>query len=345
MSHDAVLDEAMARAITESGAALGSSSPNPPVGAVVLNDSGAVIGVGHTQPPGGPHAEVVALAAAGHAARGATVVVTLEPCNHTGRTGPCTRALIEAGVARVAYAVADPNPLAAGGEQALRDAGIDVVPGVGAGAAADGPLRAWLHRQRTGRPLVIAKIATTLDGRVAAPDGTSQWITGPAARADAHAVRAGLDAIVVGTGTVLADDPSLTARTADGSLHTHQPVRIILGRRDIPAQSRIFDDAAPTRHVRSHDPIEALAAVPDALRVLVEGGPAVIGAFLAASLVDEVHAYLAPVILGAGANAVADPTVGTLAQAHRFTPVDVRRLGADVRLTLRRDAEPPTTPG
>jgi len=345
VSVDPILDEAMARAIAESGAAMGSSSPNPPVGAVVIGARGEVIAVGHTQPVGGPHAEVVALTAAGEAARGATVVVTLEPCNHTGRTGPCSRALIDAGVARVVYALADPNPLAAGGAQALRDAGIAVVAGFGSEIAADGPLRAWLHRQRTGRPLVIAKIATTLDGRVAAPDGTSQWITGAQARADAHVVRGGLDAIVVGTGTVLADDPSLTARTADGSLGAHQPVRIVLGNRDLPPGARVFDDAAPTRQVRSHDPHDVLAAVPDALTVLVEGGPAVIGAFLAAGLVDEVHAYLAPTILGAGAAAVDDPTVATLAQAHRFTPVEVRRLGADVRLTLRRDAEAPTTSG
>ncbi len=339
MTRDPILDEAMARAIVESGAAMGTASPNPPVGAVVVGALGEVIAVGHTQPVGGPHAEVVALTAAGEAARGATVVVTLEPCNHTGRTGPCSQALIDAGVARVVYAVADPNPLAAGGAQALRAAGIAVVPDFGTEAAADGPLRAWLHRQRTGRPLVIVKIATTLDGRVAAPDGTSQWITGAQARADAHAVRGGLDAIVVGTGTVLADDPSLTARTADGSLRTHQPVRIVLGNRELPSGARVFDDAAPTRQVRSHDPHDVLAVVPDALTVLVEGGPAVIGGFLAAGLVDEVHAYLAPTILGAGAAAVVDPTVTTLAQAHRFTPAQVHRLGADVRLTLRRDAE------
>ena len=253
--------------------------------------------------------------------------------------------LFDAGVARVVYAVADPNPIAAGGAQALRDAGIEVVPGVGDAAVAEGPLRAWLHRQRTGRPLVIVKTAATLDGRVAAPDGTSQWITGEQARADAHAVRGGLDAIVVGTGTVATDDPSLTARTAGGSLCAHQPVRIVLGNRDLPSDAKVFDGAAPTQQVRSHDPHDVLAAVPDALTILVEGGPAVIGAFLAADLVDEVHAYLAPMLLGAGANAVAEPGVTTLAQAHRFTLVDVRRLGADMRLTLRRDAEVPATSG
>jgi len=336
MVADAVLLDAMSRAIAESRSAAGVSSPNPPVGAVIIGERGDVIAVGSTRPPGGPHAEVVALEAAGEAARGATAVVTLEPCNHTGRTGPCAQALIDAGVARVVYAVADPNPAAAGGADTLREAGIEVVSGVGAADVVDGPLRGWLHRQRAGRPLVIAKIAATVDGRVAATDGTSQWITGDAAREDAHLVRSGLDAIIVGTGTVLADDPSLTARDPDGVLRPHQPIRVVMGHRDIPGSARIRDDSAPTRFIDSHDPAAVLAALPDALVVLVEGGPSILGAFFAADLVDEVHAYLAPVILGAGANAVADPGVSTLAQAHRFATVAVTRLGDDVRLTLRR---------
>ncbi|GAB11044.1 riboflavin biosynthesis bifunctional protein RibG [Gordonia araii NBRC 100433] len=335
MAPDQLLVDAMTRAIAESRAAAGSSTPNPPVGAVIVGERGEVIASGYTRPAGGPHAEVVALEAAGEQARGSTVVVTLEPCNHQGRTGPCAQALVDAGVARVVYALGDPNPQASGGAQTLRDAGLEVVSGVGAAAAADGPLRAWLHRQRTGRPLVIAKVAATVDGRTAAPDGTSRWITGEQARADAHDVRAGLDAIVVGTGTVLADDPALTAREPDGSPRPHQPTRIIMGNRTIPESARILDDAAPTVVVDSHDPADVLAAVPDALSVLVEGGPRIIGAFLAAGLVDEVHAYVAPVLLGAGANAVDDSTVATLAQAHRFMTVDVRRLGDDVRMTLR----------
>ncbi|QKT07291.1 bifunctional diaminohydroxyphosphoribosylaminopyrimidine deaminase/5-amino-6-(5-phosphoribosylamino)uracil reductase RibD [Gordonia sp. X0973] len=331
--------DAMRRAVAESRNALGVSSPNPPVGAVIVGEHGDVIAVGHTQPPGAAHAEVVALEAAGEAARGATVVVTLEPCNHTGRTGPCARALVDAGVARVVYAVADPNPSAAGGADTLRDAGVEVVSGVGAAEAVDGPLRAWLHRQRTGRPLVVAKIAATLDGRVAAPDGTSQWITGEEAREDAHAVRAGLDAIVVGTGTALADDPSLTARDSDGAPRSYQPTRVVLGERVLPATARLHDDAAPTVFVESRDPAAVFTAVPDALTVLVEGGPTVLGAFFAADLVDEVHAYIAPTVLGAGRNAVDDPTVTTLAQAHRFALVTAVPLGDDVRLTLRRRPE------
>ncbi|MFT3900030.1 MAG: bifunctional diaminohydroxyphosphoribosylaminopyrimidine deaminase/5-amino-6-(5-phosphoribosylamino)uracil reductase RibD [Gordonia sp. (in: high G+C Gram-positive bacteria)] len=338
MNTDQPYGAAMARAIAESRAAMGVSSPNPPVGAVIVDDAGAVLGVGHTQAAGGAHAEIMALREAGDRARGATAVVTLEPCDHTGRTGPCTRALIDAGIARVVFAVSDPNPEAADGADTLRKAGIDVIVGVGGGEAFNGPLRGWLHRQETGRPCVIAKTATTIDGRVAAADGTSRWITGEGAREDAHRVRAGMDAIVVGTGTALADNPSLTARKPDGSLYEHQPTRIVVGKRELPDDAAVLDDSAPTKLVRSHDPHDVLAAVPDALNVLVEGGPAVLGAFLAAGLVDEVHAYIAPTILGAGANAVDDSTVSTLAEAHRFVIVQAGLVtpDADVKLVLRR---------
>ncbi|ALG86770.1 bifunctional diaminohydroxyphosphoribosylaminopyrimidine deaminase/5-amino-6-(5-phosphoribosylamino)uracil reductase RibD [Gordonia phthalatica] len=324
----------MRRAIAASAGALGVSSPNPAVGAVILDADGAVVGVGHTQPRGQAHAEVMALRDAGDRARGGTAVVTLEPCNHTGRTGPCAQALIEAGISAVHYAVADPNPSAAGGAQTLLAAGVDVTGGVLADDARRGPLRYWLHRIAHDRPFVTAKVAATLDGRIAAPDGTSQWITGPEAREHAHRQRARLDAIVVGTGTVLADDPSLTARRADGSLREHQPARVVLGRRDLPADARLRDGTAPLVHVRSHDPHDVLAALPDALHVLVEGGPAIIGAFLAAGLVDEVQAYLAPTILGAGSAAVDDRSVATLADAHRFRRIHTEPLGDDLLLVL-----------
>ncbi|MEE2035378.1 bifunctional diaminohydroxyphosphoribosylaminopyrimidine deaminase/5-amino-6-(5-phosphoribosylamino)uracil reductase RibD, partial [Rhodococcus chondri] len=212
------LAEALQFALDASEAVRGTTSPNPPVGAVILDTSGRIAGVGATAPPGGPHAEVRALAAAGERARGGTAVVTLEPCNHTGRTGPCTRALIDAGIATVYYAVPDPNPVAGGGSEALRAAGLTVHAGLGAEAVSHGPLRAWLHRQRTGRPHVTWKYAAGLDGRSAAVDGTSQWISGPESRARVHDHRSRLDAIIVGTGTVLADDPWLTARLPDGDL-------------------------------------------------------------------------------------------------------------------------------
>lgn len=324
----------MLLAIEASTAAQGVSSPNPPVGAVILDADGAVAGVGHTQPVGGPHAEVMALKQAGPAARGGTAVVTLEPCHHTGRTGPCSAALLDAGVAAVYFAVADPNPHAAGGAAALTAAGVPAVGGVAEDAARRGPLAPWLFRQQRGRPMVTAKIAATLDGRVAAADRTSQWITGPQAREHAHAQRARLDAIVIGTGTALADDPSLTARRPDGSLYPHQPARVVVGTRELPAATKLRDARAPLVQVRSRDPHAVLAALPDALWVLVEGGPGIIGAFLAAGLVDQVQAYLAPTILGDGHPAVLDRSVTTLTQAHRFDRESVAELGDDLLITL-----------
>ncbi|WP_055474625.1 bifunctional diaminohydroxyphosphoribosylaminopyrimidine deaminase/5-amino-6-(5-phosphoribosylamino)uracil reductase RibD [Gordonia sp. HS-NH1] len=328
---------AMERAISASREAMGVSSPNPPVGAVILAADGTLAGIGATQPPGGPHAEIMALRAAGDAARGGTAIVTLEPCNHTGRTGPCAQALVEAGVAEVHYAVSDPNPVAAGGADTLRAAGVRVTGGVAADDVENGPLRPWLTRQRLGRPHVTAKIAAGVDGRIAAPDGTSQWITGPQARDHAHSQRARIDAIVIGTGTALADNPTLTARTADDTLHTHQPARVVLGHRDLPADARLRDPAGgPLIRVESHDPADVLAALPDALWVLVEGGPHILGAFFAAGLVDEVHAYVAPLVLGAGRGSVEIPGVTTLTDGLRFRTTSVTRLGDDVLLTLSR---------
>ncbi|MGW0035626.1 bifunctional diaminohydroxyphosphoribosylaminopyrimidine deaminase/5-amino-6-(5-phosphoribosylamino)uracil reductase RibD [Gordonia sp. NB41Y] len=335
------LATAMRLAIDESAGALGLSRPNPSVGAVILADDGTEIARGHTQRAGGPHAEVMALRAAGSAARGATAVVTLEPCNHTGRTGPCAQALIDAGVATVVYAVGDPNPTASGGAARLRDAGIEVIAGLGERDAMSGPLRGWLFRQRHGRPLVTAKLAATLDGRIAAPDGTSQWITGARARARVHRQRAQLDAIIVGTGTVVRDDPALTARLPDGALADRQPIRVAMGHRDIHADARITSSAAGDfRHVRSHDPADVLAALPDTTWVLVEGGPRIIGAFLDAGLVDEIEAYVAPTVLGAGQSAIDRAAVTTLSDASRLRLAAVERIGDDVLLTARTQRLP-----
>ncbi|MGC4932405.1 bifunctional diaminohydroxyphosphoribosylaminopyrimidine deaminase/5-amino-6-(5-phosphoribosylamino)uracil reductase RibD [Gordonia sp. DT30] len=322
---------AMREAIAESRGALGLSTPNPAVGALLIAPDGSEIARGHTQRAGGAHAEIEALRAAGAAARGATAVVTLEPCNHTGRTGPCADALIDAGVGRVVYAVGDPDPTASGGADRLRDAGVEVIAGIGADGARRGPLRGWLFRQRYGRPLVTVKIAATLDGRIAAPDGTSQWITGPQARARVHRQRAELDAIIVGTGTVLTDDPALTARRPDGSLHERQPVRIAMGERAIPATARIRDAAVSEfRHVSSHDPADVLAALPEATWVLVEGGPGIIGAFLDAGLVDEMESYVAPKVLGAGPSAVERVGAITLTDAADMRLAGVEQIGPDV---------------
>ncbi|MET0458083.1 MAG: bifunctional diaminohydroxyphosphoribosylaminopyrimidine deaminase/5-amino-6-(5-phosphoribosylamino)uracil reductase RibD [Ilumatobacteraceae bacterium] len=318
---------AMRAAIAAASNVRTTTSPNPWVGAVVVDASGEIIGTGATQPPGGAHAEREALRHAGPSARRATLVTTLEPCNHTGRTPPCTEAVVAAGIARVVVGVEDPDPLVAGqGIAALRAAGIDVVVGVEADAVA-AQLAPYLVHRRTGRPYVVLKLAASVDGRTAAPDGTSQWITGEAARADAHRLRAESDAVLVGAGTVRADDPSLTVRHVDG----RDPLRVVLGR--APGGARI------------HPCLELggdLGAVLDelggrgVLQVLVEGGATVAHAFHAAGLVDRYVVYLAPAVFG-GDDALglfrgpAAPTIGALARG-RFTSVSP--LGDDVRLDL-----------
>lgn len=337
---------AMHRALALAETARGRTSPNPAVGAVLLDASGQLLGEGVTAPAGGPHAEIVALRAAGDAARGATAVVTLEPCNHTGRTGPCTEALIAAGVARVLYAVDDPNPEAAGGADRLRAAGVEVVAGVEAHAAETGALRPWLHAVRTGRPFVTWKFAATLDGRVAAADYTSRWISSAASRADAHRLRAIVDAVVVGSGTVLTDDPQLTVRDGD-TLASRQPLRVVLDRRHrVPDDARVLDDAAETAILDTAVPQFGLKALHDrgVRHVLLEGGPTLAGAFVEARCVDEVVAYLAPTLLGAGPAALGDAGIGTLAEALALDVESVSRLGPDVKLVGRPQWAEPSEP-
>jgi diaminohydroxyphosphoribosylaminopyrimidine deaminase / 5-amino-6-(5-phosphoribosylamino)uracil reductase len=310
--------------------------PNPRVGCVLLDARGATVAAAYHRGAGTPHAEVAALAEAGPAARGAVAVVTLEPCNHIGRTGPCAQALIDAGVARVVFAQADDNPMAQGGGTALRAAGVDVEGGVLAAEAAEvNPVWSFAVQQR--RPFVTWKYAATLDGRSAAADGSSQWITSLASRRDVHRLRAQCDAIVVGTGTVLADDPWLTVRDEDGTPRANQPLRVVVGRSEIPPDARVRDSAAETLQVRTHDLREVLAELfaRDHQHVWLEGGPTLAGAFLRAGLVDEVVAYLAPVLLGAGRHALDDAGVQTLAEAVRLDVSDVTQVGADLRLTGR----------
>lgn len=311
-------------------------SPNPMVGCVLLLD-GEVVGEGWHLRAGGPHAEIAALRAAGPRARGATCVVTLEPCAHTGRTGPCTTALLEAGVSRVVAALADPNPPSSGGAAVLRGAGVDVSVGVLSDEAAE-QNRVFLHGVETGRPYVVLKTAVSLDGRIAAADGTSRWVTGPAARRRAHELRAEVDAVVVGSGTVLADDPQLTVRLDDPG--TLQPLRVVLdGRGRVPGSARVL--AEPSLHVtgaQAHDLDWVLAELwaRDVRSVLVEGGASVAAAFVRAGLVDELRAHVAPVLLGeAGRPLLSGDGIATLAAAPRFTTVAVDRAGDDVLLALR----------
>lgn len=328
------LDAAMCLAIEQSTLVKGTTYPNPPVGAVILDAAGEVVGVGGTEPAGGDHAEILALRRAGDLAAGGTVVVTLEPCNHYGKTPPCVNALLDAKVGAVVYAVADPNPEAAGGAARLEEAGVAVRSGVLADEVAGGPLREWLHKQRTGLPHLTWKYASSVDGRSAAADGSSQWISSEASRLDLHRRRGACEAIVVGTGTVLADDPALTARLPDGSLAERQPLRVVVGMREIPSEAKVLNDDSRTMLIRTHDPMEVLKAVSDRTDVLLEGGPTLAGAFVRAGAVDRILAYVAPTLLGGPVTAVDDVGVSTIARALRWHFDGIERVGPDVILSL-----------
>jgi diaminohydroxyphosphoribosylaminopyrimidine deaminase/5-amino-6-(5-phosphoribosylamino)uracil reductase len=316
--------------------------PNPRVGCILLDGGGRAVAEGYHRGAGHPHAEVDALLTAGDRAHGATVVVTLEPCNHIGRTGPCSAALRDAGVLRVVYAQPDRNPLARGGADALRMAGIDVEGGVLADEArAVNP--EWTFAVDYGRPFVTWKFAATLDGRSAAADGTSRWITSPEARADVHRLRAECDAILVGTGTIRADNPRLTVRDDHGEPleRRFQPLRAVMGMRPIPAGAAVIDDAADTIHLATRDPHAALAMLfrRGRRRVWLEGGPTVAAAFAREGLVDRVVAYLAPALLGAGSAAVGALGISTVTDAIALDVSDVARVGPDVRITARPGKE------
>ncbi|MCF3100931.1 bifunctional diaminohydroxyphosphoribosylaminopyrimidine deaminase/5-amino-6-(5-phosphoribosylamino)uracil reductase RibD [Streptomyces roseoverticillatus] len=354
----------MRRAVALAARALGATSPNPVVGCVILGPQGTVLGEGWHRRAGGPHAEVEALAAAsaaGHDVRGGTAVVTLEPCNHTGRTGPCAQALVDAGIGRVVYAVADPTDTATGGAATLAAAGVATEGGLLEDEAAAGNA-AWLTSVRRRRPFVLWKYAATLDGRSAAADGTSRWITSAGSRADVHRLRAEADAVVVGSGTLRADDPHLAVRghLVEGGAVV-QPLRVVVDTRaSVTPGARVLDGAAPTLiavgedadtgHLPGVDVVRLPRAgagrggldVPALLAelygrgvrsVLLEGGPALAGSFLAAGAVDRVVGYLAPALLGAGPAALGDAGVGTITQALRLEVTDVARLGPDLRIT------------
>jgi diaminohydroxyphosphoribosylaminopyrimidine deaminase/5-amino-6-(5-phosphoribosylamino)uracil reductase len=317
----------MAEAIALGRSVRTSTSPNPWVGAVIVPVGEDPVAEGATQPPGGPHAEVVALGLAGPTARGATVYVTLEPCCHQGRTGPCAEALIDAGVARVVVGVLDPDPHVAGqGIARLREAGIEVEVGVLA-AEVEESLAPYLAHRRRGRPWVVLKLAATLDGRIAAPDGSSRWITGPEARADAHQLRAESDAILVGAGTVRADDPALTVRLAPG----RDPLRIVLGQlpEDAQAQPALVHDG-------ELEPLLAELGTRGVLQLLVEGGSRVAWSFHQQKLVDQYVVYLAPALLGGddGVPLFGGPGEPSMDRVWRGRFRAVRALGPDLRIDL-----------
>jgi len=323
--------ERMQRALELAAGVRALTPPNPWVGCVIETVTGEVV-EGATHAVGGPHAEADALAAAriaGLDLRGSTAWVTLEPCSHHGRTPPCADALVAAGVSRVVIALEDPDPKVAGqGAARLVEAGLDVTLGTCADAAAD-VLAPYLHHRRTGRPFVVLKLAASLDGRTAAPDGTSQWITGPTARADAHALRAESDAVVVGAGTVRADDPSLTVR--DAPAPRGDPVRVVLG--TAPPGAKVHPclerggDLGPV--------LDELGSLGH-LQVLVEGGATVAHAFHRAGLVDRYVLYLAPVLFGGddAPGLFTGPGAPTLAAAARGRLRRVTPLGDDLRVDL-----------
>ncbi len=318
-------DQLMGMAIAAAQRVRVTARPNPWVGAVVLSEDGIVIADGATEPVGGRHAEVVALEAAGERARGGTLVVTLEPCSHHGRTPPCVDAVIAAGVARVLIGVEDPDPRVSGqGVRRLREAGVEVTTGVASDTVAE-QLAAYLHQRRTGRPMVIAKMAATLDGRTAAPDGTSNWISGEEARREVHQMRAESDVVLVGAGTVRADDPRLTVRDADGP----DPLRVVLG--------------APPEGAKVHPCLEWTGA-PEALldqlgaeghlQLLVEGGAETIATLLERDLVDCLVVYLAPSIHGgsSGHHLVGGVGATTISELRRGRFLSVRQVGEDIRV-------------
>ena len=316
-------DFAMQRAIELARCGLGKTRGNPIVGAVIFDSSG-IISEGFHQ--SGPHAEVVAINNAKRDLSGTSIAVTLEPCNHQGKTPPCTDAIIAAGIKEVIYAVKDPHVIAAGGSETLAKAGIEVTSGV-LDKEASFANRAWLFAIKHHRPYFTWKIAATLDGKIAAVDGTSKWITNEKSRAYVSQLRAESDAIIVGTGTALADDPNLVV---DG-VH-HAPLRVIVGQREIPATAKAFDDRAPSYHHRSRN-LHTLAATlweRNAVNALVEAGPELGTAMLKAGLINEIALFTAPKILGAGHNAINDLGISSITQALTLTPIDHRQFDGDL---------------
>ena len=326
------ISDAYARLASLSAAHLGKTAPNPNVAAALYTADGTFIAEGaHNRLLSPDHAEVVAIKKAGVAARGATIVVSLEPCNHTGTTGPCVNAIIEAGITKVIYAVKDPNPVAAGGAERLKAAGIDVE------YSESKQLRetqsAWLHRISTGRPYFIWKVAATLDGRVAASDGTSQWITSPESREDVQYLRAQSDAILIGTGTALADNPTLRPRIEGAQA----PIRIVMGNREVPADFNLHDGIGETIFVQSHDPADLLNVLESAAinQVLVEAGPTLGSALFAAGVIDEIVLYQAPVLLGSGKSWLEDIGVTTIKDAYALSAPSITACGLDFKFRYR----------
>lgn len=327
---------AMQRAIALSEKGLGKCAPNPIVGALILDASGKIIGEGfHDRMTSKDHAEVVAIKSVGDLAKGATIVVTLEPCNHTGSTGPCTQAIIDAGISTVVFAVKDPNVVATGGADVLRVAGIKVVDGVLAKEASYAN-RAWLTKIQKSRPYFVWKVATTLDAKIAASDGTSKWISNEVSRNNVQRLRRESDAILVGTNTVISDDPHLIPR-GEFSGYSRNPIRVIFGESDLPTNSKVFDSAAETVHIKSRDLNKLVAKLNelDINQVFVEAGSKLTSAMVTAGLMDELVIYQAPALLGSGKPFFADESKSRIEDQMRLEHISTEVLAGDIKSVYR----------
>lgn len=321
------IDDAFAHLYSLSLAGLGVSTPNPNVSAAIYSSDGTLIASGfHDRKISPDHAEVIAIKGAQSLARGATMVISLEPCAHTGTTPPCTQLIIDAGITKVIYALIDANPIAAGGGQVLRSAGIDVE--YIHSAKLEFVQRAWLHKVQTGKPLMIWKVATTLDAKIAASDSTSQWITGPQSRDDVQLLRAQSDAILIGTNTAIVDDPHLIPRG-----HSARPVRIVCGEQEVPTTNQVFDHEARTVLIKSKSIPDLMSMLGDEgfNQVLVEAGPTFGSALLASGNIDELVMYQAPKVLGAGKDFVSNLGISTLDEHLELELLSVERCGSDIK--------------
>jgi diaminohydroxyphosphoribosylaminopyrimidine deaminase/5-amino-6-(5-phosphoribosylamino)uracil reductase len=311
---------------------LGKSAPNPNVSSAIYNPRGELIADGaHDRSISMDHAEIVALKKAGKLAQGATLVVSLEPCNHLGSTPACVDAIIAAGISRVVYAVADPNPIAAGGSQRLKSAGV-LVDFIESDELRD-IQGAWLHRISLKRPYFIWKVATTLDGYIAASDGTSQWISSEESRTDVQVLRSQSDAILVGTGTALADNPTLYPRIEGAPT----PLRVVMGEREIPKEFNLHQGNDETIFIRSRDVSALVEALADKAvnQLLVEAGPTLGTALLKAGIIDEIIIYQAPVLLGAGKKWVADLGINTIKDGLSLKQISTEQIGPDLKSRYR----------
>lgn len=327
---------AMRRAITLAEMGLGKTAPNPIVGSVIIDADGLIIGEGfHNRMAAADHAEIVALKAASGKTKGASMVVTLEPCNHVGSTGPCVQAIIDSGITTVVYAVTDPNQAAAGGADALRAAGINVIKSVLEKEVADSN-RAWLTKIRMNRPYFTWKVATTLDGRVAARDGSSKWITNEASRADVQVLRRQADAILVGTNTVITDNPHLIPR-GEFAGYGHNPIRVICGEQELPSDSNVFDDLAKTVVIKSKN-LDLLVERLNELEinhVFVEAGPTLGSAMMDHDLIDELIIYQAPSLLGSGKQFYLSSNSTSIGEKKNLEHVSTEILMGDIKSIYR----------